>query len=584
MTATPKNLTAVQVKWLVDNCMPEHATAEAPGWPPGGFFRKVLRGKMRDSGQLETAYLMLEPGKHLCLKVQELGELPTRFSKTVYHGTSLGALEKIMSEGFRPSVGAGSEAAGKKFGCALPMVYTSGLLETARGYVGNVDNGQRIGSDERFGPKVNCVIWMQADPDKRLFHKKAVKNKSGQLRNEQQGYHPKDLRITKIYLHCIEAGNTSPQKAKYGDGKLNGEQRRRLNADLRAAAALLFAEHQAPWWEPPPKMIQQKKKEGVAAGCSKTNRRVLRRWRKERRGEPASGSGAAPSSPRPPGVAPKSAPAGGRELDIHLEAPVELLAAMERDERVRLGRQRLAAPSPLPAPPASMEKDEGMQPSDSTGEPAEPSFPVALQRADPVPTGAAAREQLEQRRLAGQNVPPPRIPPPAAQGSQRSRSPRQRRGDTRGLCINGCGRPAATGWAACCRTCSASGGISAGVTREHGPRCNAAWQRANEQPSPAPEPLTWDAAKRDAMLLLPSAAASRDTGTVNEPPTPVLEPTSRDAPAASSASSAAASRDAPMRDHQYCVNCRQRRGDERCIRCNLHPLCTRCMPMHGCIP
>ena len=182
----PNNLTADQAHWLVDNCMPEHATAEAPGWPPGRFFRKVLRGQMRDSGKLETAYLMLEPGKHLCLKVQELGELPTRFSKTVYHGTSLGALEKIMTEGFRPSVGAGSEAAGQKFGCPLPMVYTSGLLETARGYVGNVDNGQRIGSDERFGPKVNCVIWMQADPDKRLFHKKAMKNKSGQLRKLKQ--------------------------------------------------------------------------------------------------------------------------------------------------------------------------------------------------------------------------------------------------------------------------------------------------------------------------------------------------------------------------------------------------------------
>ena len=144
----PNNLTEVEAKWLVDNCMPEHATAEAPGWPPGGFFRKVLRGNMRFYVQLENAYLMLEPGKHLCLKVQEPGELPTRYSKTVYHGTSLGALEKIMSEGFRPSVGAGSGAAGQKFGCALPMVYTSGLLETAHGYVGNLDNGQRIGSDE----------------------------------------------------------------------------------------------------------------------------------------------------------------------------------------------------------------------------------------------------------------------------------------------------------------------------------------------------------------------------------------------------------------------------------------------------
>ena len=53
---------------------------------------------MRDNGQLETAYLMLVPGKHLCLKVQEPESIPTRYSKTVYHGTSLGALEKIMTE------------------------------------------------------------------------------------------------------------------------------------------------------------------------------------------------------------------------------------------------------------------------------------------------------------------------------------------------------------------------------------------------------------------------------------------------------------------------------------------------------
>ena len=607
-----RGLTTAEARWLAGNCLPQHAVSAAPDWPPGKYFRRVLKGNMRGSGQLETAYLMLDHGKHLCLKVKEPESLSTRFSTTVYHGTSLGALEKIMTEGFRPSLGAGSDATGRKYGLtSLPMVYTSGLLETAHGYVGNVDNGQRIGS----GPMVNCVLWMKADPDGRLFKKRGRRNSRGELRNEQQGYHPKDLVVTRIYLHCVEAGLISPQKAKFGDNEPSGKDKRRLNADLRAAAALLFDEQQAPWWKPPPKVIQQKKKEGVAAGFSKTNRRVLQRWRKERRGEPASGSGAAPSSPRPRGVAPKSAPAGGMEHDIHLEETLELLAAMERDERVRLEIQRVAAPAPLPAPPASMEKDEGVQPSDSTGAPAEPSFPVALQRADRVPTGAAAREQLEQRRLAGQNVPPPRIPPPAAQGSQRSRSPRQRRGDTRGLCINGCGRPAATGWAACCRTCSASGGISAGVTREHGPRCNAAWQRANEQPTPAPEPTTWDAAKRHAMLLLPSEAASRDTGTVNEPPTPVLEPTSRDAPAASPASSAAtssASRDAPAARSPvleltaratpatslaapefhpaavlslakvFCAHCHQRRGNQRCIRCNLHPLCKKCLPMHGC--
>ena len=153
-----------------------------------------------------------------------------------------------------------------------------------------------------------------------------------------------------------------------------------------------------------------------------------------------------------------------------------------------------------------------------------------------LPSAAASRDTGTVNELL---PPPPPTAPPAAQGPPRSRSSRPRRGDTGPLCVNGCRRPAATGYTTCCRTCTSSGCVS------HGPRCQVAWRQANE------------------------------------PPSPVLEPTSRDAPAASSASSAAASRDAPMRDHQYCVNCRQRRGDERCIRCNLHPLCTRCMPMHG---
>ena len=159
----------------------------APGWPPGRFFRHILGGTMRDNGQLETAYLMLEPGKHLCLKVQEPESIPTRYSKTVYHGTSLGALEKIMGEGFRPSRGAGSDEVGKKYGCSLPMVYTSGLLETAHGYVGNVDNGQRIGSGQHLGPKVNCVVWMKADPEGRLFRKKPVKTGAGSSGTSSKG-------------------------------------------------------------------------------------------------------------------------------------------------------------------------------------------------------------------------------------------------------------------------------------------------------------------------------------------------------------------------------------------------------------
>ena len=542
---------------------------------------------MRDNGQLETAYLMLVPGKHLCLKVQEPESIPTRYSQTVYHGTSLGALEKIMGEGFRPSLGAGSDEAGKKYGCSLPMVYTSGLLETAHGYVGNVDNGQRIGSGQNLGPKVNCVVWMKADPEGRLFRKKPVKNKSGQLRNEQQGYHPKDLTVTRIYLHCLEAGLISPQKAKYGDNEPSRKDRVRLNADLRAAAALLFDEEQAPWWKPPPKVIQQKK-EGGTAGLSKANRRVLQRWRKQRRGEqPASGSGSAPPPPPPPGVTSKSAPCSGREHEAHLEEAVERLAAMEKDERVRLELESLKALAPPPPripPPAVAAAVIAVGASEAPAEkPAGPHLAEGLDYAawraeaeardfSPVGrrTGAA---RLEMKSLKALAPPPPRFPPPAAQGPQRSRSPRQRRGDTRRLCVNGCGRAAATGFAGCCRTCNASGGTS------HGPRCNAAWQQVNEPPSPVLEPTS-----RDAPAT-PAAGASRDAP-INEPSPPVLGPTTWDAASRDTPmlvlTSAAPSRDAPMRDHIFCAYCHQRRGDQRCIRCHLHPLCQNCLPMHWC--
>ena len=93
-----RGLTTEEARWLVGNCLPQHAVSAAPDWPPGKYFRRVLKGNMRGSGQLETAYLMLDHGKHLCLKVKEPESLSTRFSTTVYHGTSLGALEKIMTE------------------------------------------------------------------------------------------------------------------------------------------------------------------------------------------------------------------------------------------------------------------------------------------------------------------------------------------------------------------------------------------------------------------------------------------------------------------------------------------------------
>ena len=91
---------------------------------------------MRESWQVEAAYLMLVPGKHLRLTVQDATGMPERFSLTVYHGTSLGALGGIMANGLRPSLGAGQDVAGEQYNCALPMVYTSGLLHTAASYWG----------------------------------------------------------------------------------------------------------------------------------------------------------------------------------------------------------------------------------------------------------------------------------------------------------------------------------------------------------------------------------------------------------------------------------------------------------------
>ena len=57
------------------------------------------------------------------------------------------------------------------------MLYTSGLLHTAKGYVGNEQNGQSIGD----GPRVACVIWLKADASMRLWRKKPRKNGSGEL-------------------------------------------------------------------------------------------------------------------------------------------------------------------------------------------------------------------------------------------------------------------------------------------------------------------------------------------------------------------------------------------------------------------
>ena len=61
----------------------------------------------------------------------------------------------------------------------------------------------------------------------RLYRKAPTKNKSGQLRNEQQGYHPQDLVVSKIYLHCVASGTVTPAQARFGDAEPSGKELRR---------------------------------------------------------------------------------------------------------------------------------------------------------------------------------------------------------------------------------------------------------------------------------------------------------------------------------------------------------------------
>ena len=74
---------------------------------------------------------------------------------------------------------------------------------------------------------MNVVLWLKADPKMRLWRKRAVKNKSGQPNNEQQGYHPQDLVVSEIILHCIALGTVTPEQARFRNGEPNGAKKRR---------------------------------------------------------------------------------------------------------------------------------------------------------------------------------------------------------------------------------------------------------------------------------------------------------------------------------------------------------------------
>ena len=64
----------------------------------------------------------------------------------------------------------------------------------------------------------------------------------------------------------------TPQQARFGDALPDGKALRRMSADLRGAAAILFDAEQAPWWSAPPKKVQLMLRKRI--------RRVLKRWRK----------------------------------------------------------------------------------------------------------------------------------------------------------------------------------------------------------------------------------------------------------------------------------------------------------------
>ena len=80
---------------------------------------------------------------------------------------------------------------------------------------------------------MNVVLWLKADPKMRLWRKRAVKNKSGQPNNEQQGYHPQDLRVTEIFLHCVALGTATLEQARFPDAQPIGKELRRNHPPLK---------------------------------------------------------------------------------------------------------------------------------------------------------------------------------------------------------------------------------------------------------------------------------------------------------------------------------------------------------------
>ena len=127
-----------------------------------------------------------------------------------YHGTHASLIPRILGEGFKPSVGAGSPHLMQHYGVTMPGVYVTPLWRTATVYPMSQTTGP-IQCDQGFFQHgisggsllavdgtlpMRAVIRCLAHTSARLWHRSDRDNK-------QSMFMPGDLHITHVYLYPV---------------------------------------------------------------------------------------------------------------------------------------------------------------------------------------------------------------------------------------------------------------------------------------------------------------------------------------------------------------------------------------------
>jgi len=121
----------------------------------------------------------------------------------LYHGTSAFQIPNIMSQGLRPTLGAGCDALEAQFGIPVPGVYlakswkvaTMYPIESTTGLIPQdkigVSGGSYVSLDGT--PPLRAVVRVLADASQQLWHRGS----------NQSAYKPSDLHITHVCFYAV---------------------------------------------------------------------------------------------------------------------------------------------------------------------------------------------------------------------------------------------------------------------------------------------------------------------------------------------------------------------------------------------